>query len=190
VRLAFGKSRRVNFSKESKELVLPPGLTIATSLSRSRYGQTSVMRTLKSIAALVAVALIVGQVGTEQPAASEPRNPGLRLSSNAEPGQILVRACGNCHSNHTHWPWYSHVAPVSWWIAQHVREGREKLDFSEWEAYSTWQKRDKLESMCGLISIDRMPPRMYTAMHPEARLTEENKKAVCAWVKEQTIAER
>jgi len=48
---------------------------------------------------------------------------------------VLVRACGNCHSNHTEWPWYSHVAPVSWWIAQHVREGREKLDFSGWEKY-------------------------------------------------------
>jgi Haem-binding domain len=148
------------------------------------------MRALKSIPALVAVAVIVGQVGTEQRAAVEPRNRGLRRSSNSEPVQVLVRACGNCHSNHTDWPWYSHVAPVSWWIARHVREGREKLDFSEWETYSTMQKRDKLESMCGLISTGRMPPRMYTAMHPEAKLTDENKKAVCAWVKEQTIAAR
>jgi hypothetical protein len=148
------------------------------------------MRTLKSIAALIAVAAIVGQVGTKQRTAVEQNNRGLRLSSNSEPVQTLVRACGNCHSNRTDWPWYSHVAPVSWWIARHVREGREKLDFSEWETYSTWQKRDKLESMCGLISSGRMPPRMYTAMHPEAKLTEENKKAVCAWVKEQTIAAR
>jgi hypothetical protein len=71
-----------------------------------------------------------------------------------------------------------------------VREGREKLDFFEWETYSTMQKRDKLESMCGLISTGRMPPRMYTAMHPEAKLSDENKKAVCAWVKEQTVAAR
>jgi hypothetical protein len=148
------------------------------------------MKTLKSIVALVAVAVIVGQLGTEQRAGIEPRNRGPRLSSNSKPAQVLVRACGNCHSNHTDWPWYSHVAPVSWWIARHVREGREKLDFSEWETYSTSQKRDKLESMCGLISTGRMPPRMYAALHPEAKLTEENKKAVCAWVKEQTIAAR
>ena len=147
------------------------------------------MRTLKSIAPLVAVAVIVAQVGSEHRAPVEPRNRGLRLSSNSEPPQVLVRACGNCHSNHTDWPWYSHVAPVSWWIARHVREGMEKLDFSEWETYSTMQKRDKLESMCGLISIGRMPPRMYTAMHPEAKLSDENKKAVCAWV-EQTVAAR
>jgi Haem-binding domain len=148
------------------------------------------MKTLKSIVALVSVAVIVGQAGTHQRSGIEPRNRGLQLSSKSEPKQILVRACGNCHSNHTDWPWYSHVAPVSWWIARHVSEGREKLNFSEWETYSTWQKRDKLESMCGLISTGRMPPRLYSAMHPEARLTEQNKKAVCAWVKEQTIAAR
>ena len=68
-----------------------------------------------------------------------------------------------------------------------MREGRKKMDFSEWETYSIRQKRDKLESMCGLISTGRMPPRAYAVMHPEAKLTEEDKKAVCAWV-EQTIA--
>lgn len=147
------------------------------------------MRTLKSIVALAALAVIVGQVRTERRSGIEPRNRG-QLPSNSEPAQILLRACGNCHSSHTDWPWYSHVAPVSWWIARHVREGREKLDFSEWATYSTWQKRDKLESMCGLISTGRMPPRLYTAMHPEAELTEENKKAVCAWVEEQHFAAR
>src|ERR1700692_3224166 len=118
------------------------------------------MRTLKSIAALLAVAVIAGQVGTEQRAAIEPRNRGLRLSPNSEPAQVLVRACGNCHSNHTDWPWYSHVAPVSGWIARDVREGRESLNLSEWETYSAPQRRDKLESMCGLISIGKMPPRL------------------------------
>ena len=148
------------------------------------------MRMLKTIVALVAVAAIVGRVGSEQRAGIDRKNRGLRLVSNSQPTQILVRACGNCHSNQTDWPWYSHVPPVSWWIAQHVRKGREKLDFSGWETYSAWQKRDKLESICGLISTGRMPPRIYTPMHPEAKLTEGNKKAVCVWVKEQTSAEK
>src|ERR1700736_4846747 len=131
------------------------------------------MKVLKSMFALAAIAVIVGQTGTEYDAAIEARNQVPRLLSNPEITGVLVRACGNCHSNHTDWPWYSHVALVSWWIAQHVRKGREKLDFSEWETYSTWQKRDKLESMCGLISTGRMPPRLCAAMHPEAKLTEE-----------------
>jgi Haem-binding domain len=150
------------------------------------------MRTVKSIVALVAVAAIAGRVGSEQHADIradvDRKNRGLQVVSNSQPTQLLVRACGNCHSNHTDWPWYSHIPPVSWWIARHVREGREKLDFSEWETYSIGQKRDKLESMCGLISTGRMPPRTYAVMHPEAKLTEEDKKAVCDWVKDQTIA--
>ena len=146
------------------------------------------MRMLKLIFALAAVGVIVGQVETEHRAVSKSRNQALPFFFNSEPAQALVRACGDCHSNHTEWPWYSHVAPLSWWIARHVHEGREKLDFSEWETYSAWQRRDKLDSMCGLISTGRMPPRTYAVMHREAKLTEEDKKAVCAWVKEQTIA--
>jgi len=141
--------------------------------------QLNEIRKQSNLVALVAVAVIVGGVGTEERAAIEPKNWGLRLLSNSEPAQVLVRACGNCHSNHTDWPWYRHVAPVSWWIARHVREGREKLDFSEWDPYSVWQKRDKLESMCGLISTGRMPPQLYTAMHPEAKLTEKEESSVC-----------
>jgi hypothetical protein len=138
------------------------------------------MKTLKLIFALAAVAVIVGQAATEHHAALAPKNQRLAPLSNPETARVLVRACGNCHSDHTDWPWYSHVAPVSWWIAGHVREGRNKLDFSKWETYSTSQKRDKLQSMCGLISTGRMPPRLYAVMHPEAQLTEQDKKAVCA----------
>ena len=144
-------------------------------------------RRLKSLFVLAAVAVIVGQAKPERRADTEPRNQALPLSFHAKPAQVLVRACGNCHSNHTDWPWYSHVAPVSWWISRHVREGRERLDFSVWETYSPGQRRDKLESICGLISTGRMPPRLYNSMHPEAKLTETEKKAVCAWVNEETI---
>jgi len=139
---------------------------------------------------LAVVAVILGQVHTEERAAPELRNQGLPLLFNSEPAQVLVRACGNCHSNHTEWPWYSNVAPVSWWIARHVRKGRERLDLSEWETYSPWQRRDKLESICGLISTGRMPPWLYNSMHPEAKLTETEKKAVCAWVKEEAMRAR
>ena len=166
----------------------PPASKLRTSLRCSGNWQNPPMRTLKSIVALVAAAVIVGQLVTRQRAVIEPKDQRLPLLSNSEAARVLVRACGNCHSNHTDWPWYSHVAPASWWIAQHVREGREKLDFSDWERYSAGQKRDKLDSMCGLISTGRMPPWLYTRMHPETKL--EDKKAVCAWVKEQTVAAR
>jgi hypothetical protein len=145
------------------------------------------MKTLKLIAALAATALIIGQAETARRVASEPRTKEMPISLSVKPLQVLARACGDCHSNRTDWPWYSHVPPVSWWIAQHVREGRERLDFSEWDTYSQWQRQDKLESICGLISTGRMPPWQYTAMHPEARLTEKDKEAVCAWANDEAI---
>jgi hypothetical protein len=106
---------------------------------------------------------------------------------NAEPfrgsevGNKLARACGDCHSNQTNLPWYGHVAPISWWIKSHVREGREELNFSEWTRYSARQRRDELESICGVISNGRMPPASYAALHPEARLGAPDKKALCVW---------
>jgi heme-binding protein len=145
------------------------------------------MRILKLILALAAAGVILGQVGTENREASKSRNKVLPHFFNSEPAQVLVRACGDCHSNHTEWPWYSHVVPLSWWITQDVNEGRRKLDFSEWETYSVGQRRDKLDSMCGVISMGRMPPRSYTAMHRKAKLADAEKKAVCDWIKEETI---
>jgi hypothetical protein len=100
----------------------------------------------------------------------------------SEAGKVLVQACGNCHSSQTEWPWYSHVAPLSWWIQSHVRKGRQELNFSKWTSYSARQRRAKLDSICGLISTGRMPPWSYTMLHPEARLTAKEKRSVCVWV--------
>jgi Haem-binding domain len=140
--------------------------------------------------AVVAVAVMVGRVRTERRNDVEQKNWGLPSLWDSAPAQILVRACGNCHSSHTDWPWYSHIAPFSWWTARHVREGREKLDLSEWETYSVRHRRDILQSICGLIKTGRMPPPLYAAIHPEAKLTANDKQAVCAWITQQIIAVR
>jgi hypothetical protein len=165
------------------------GITIARLLFLGDE-KTQVMRTLKIVGALAAAALIIGQVGTAGRVASESKTNGMPMSLNVKPLQVLERACGDCHSNHTDWPWYSHVPPVAGWIAQHVREGREGLDFSQWDSYSEWQRQDKLESICGNISTGRMPPWQYTMMHPEARLSEKDKSEVCAWVNGEAVAAR
>lgn len=148
------------------------------------------MRKLTSIVALAGVAVIVGLVGSEHHAAIAAGNQRLPLAWDAEPRRVLARACADCHSDHTDWPWYSRVAPVSWWIAHHVREGRQSLDFSEWEKYSDEQKRDKLESICGVIATGRMPPELYNLMHPGAEVTEKDKDTVCQWVETETIRTR
>ena len=128
------------------------------------------------------------QIGKVAPEAKDYRK--VELFRGSEVGNTLARACGDCHSNQTSLPWYGHVAPISWWIKSHVREGREELNFSEWTRYSARQQRDKLESICGVISNGRMPPGSYTALHPEASLGAQDKKAVCGWAAKEIEQEK
>lgn len=99
----------------------------------------------------------------------------------SEAGKKLTRACGNCHSNHTNLPWYGHVVPISWWLDRHVRKGRQALNFTEWPMYSARRQRDELQSICGIVSNDRMPPASYRVLHPESRLSPQDKQVICAW---------
>ncbi len=83
---------------------------------------------------------------------------------------LAVRACFDCHSNETAYPWYSNVAPVSWLLARHVSEGRHKLNFSTWAT-----GRQEAEHVARLITKGEMPSWDYVLMHPEARLTDAEK---------------
>lgn len=94
---------------------------------------------------------------------------------------ILDRACADCHSNKTRWPWYSHVAPVSWFVIDHVNHGRSHLNFSEWGSYDKSKQRKLLEGTCELVREGGMPLTSYMPLHPEAKLTEKDKKAICDW---------
>ena len=122
--------------------------------------------------------------------------PDVRDYLYAEPfrgsvvGKTLARACGNCHSNKTDFPWYGHVVPISWWIQSHVREGREELNFSEWTRYTALERHNELESICGVVSNARMPPASYRVLHPESRLEDKDKKLICAWAANELEHER
>jgi cytochrome c551/c552 len=94
---------------------------------------------------------------------------------------ILRRACYDCHSNETVWPWYSRVAPVSWLLQSDVTEGREELNFSEWEALPP-ARRSKLQRKCGEeVQGGDMPPWFYTPMHPRAALSGADEQILEAW---------
>lgn len=82
---------------------------------------------------------------------------------------LVVRACYDCHSNETYWPWYSYVAPISWMILQDVHKGREVLNFSEWTAQQ--MEASEVEEAVELVSKGLMPLPYYEIIHPEARLT-------------------
>ena len=94
---------------------------------------------------------------------------------------ILKRACYDCHSNETIWPWYSQVAPASWLLAWDVAEGREELNFSTWNRY-TQKKRDKIiKEIWEEVEEGEMPPWFYLPLHPDARLSENDHSVLRAW---------
>ena len=95
---------------------------------------------------------------------------------------ILNRACGNCHSNHTAWPWYSHIAPLSWVITDDVNEGRRHMNFEDWEAQADPKDvRDRLAGICKETQEKGMPPFSYRILHPESRLKPNEIAALCWW---------
>ena len=106
------------------------------------------------------------------------------LATNPPPAEIaavLHAACYDCHSYETQWPWYSHIAPVSWLVAGDVKNGRERLNFSEWPRDLPERAAKRLERISEEVDYRDMPPRKYTLMHPAARLTAAQREALIHW---------
>ncbi len=97
---------------------------------------------------------------------------------------ILRRACYDCHSNETAWPWYGRVAPVSWLLGRDVREGRREVNFSVFDTYPEKRRQRKWTEIPEQVEKSEMPPWFYVAIHPEARLTEADRAALVRWAKE------
>ena len=112
-------------------------------------------------------------------------NPPVAMDVQAPPAvkDILRAACYDCHSNETRWPWYSRVAPVSWWLADHVHEGRKDLNFSRWPILDFEAQRDAREDIVQQIEKGEMPLASYRLGHPEARLDAGQKAALLDWAR-------
>jgi hypothetical protein len=90
---------------------------------------------------------------------------------------ILRRSCADCHSHETRWPWYSRISPISWMVARHVVKGRAKLNFSDWSGAS----EDQIEEIYDSTAKHKMPMSSYLLMHPQARLSKEDRDVLMAW---------
>ena len=110
-------------------------------------------------------------------------NPPVPADISAAPeiGTILHRACYNCHSNETFWPWYSNVAPVSWLVGSDVDEGRDLLNFSSWGTYTPDLKSKKLGKIAEEVGDGGMPPWYYNLVHSEARLSRTERETIQSW---------
>ena len=104
------------------------------------------------------------------------------VSSEVE--SILKTSCFDCHSNHTSYPLYAQVAPMSFWINHHVEEGKEHLNFSDWNNYSIKKKLHKLDEIIEEIDEHEMPLSSYTLLHDDAKLSQESSKLLINWSKE------
>jgi hypothetical protein len=98
--------------------------------------------------------------------------------------QILARACYDCHSNHTKYPWYAAVQPVAWWLNDHVTEGKSELNFSEFATYTTKRAVHKLQSVADEVHERHMPLKSYLLAHPEAKLTDADIALVKTWAED------
>ena len=106
------------------------------------------------------------------------------LIGTAEVQAILRRACYDCHSNHTNYPWYAAVQPVGWWLNDHVAEGKGELNFSEFATYSTKRAVRKLRSTADEVRERHMPLKSYLLMHGEAKLTDADVTLLATWAED------
>lgn len=113
----------------------------------------------------------------------ERSNPpeGAPLVADAQVVAVLQQSCYDCHSNQTVWPWYSKVAPVSWSVANHVQEGRERLNFSEFAGMTPERQAHAREEIWDEVSEGGMPLPVYLKMHAAAALSDEDKAILKAW---------
>jgi len=144
----------------------------------------TVQRVLKWAA--VALAAVVALMQFIRPALTNPpvdqtRTIQARMQVSGEVSAILDRSCNDCHSYQTRWPWYSHVAPISWFVVGHVNDGRDDLNFSEWAKYSQSEQQHFLKKMCGEVTAGEMPLNSYLWLHRDAKLSSEDVKTLCDW---------
>jgi hypothetical protein len=99
----------------------------------------------------------------------------------ASVASILHRACFDCHSNETRWPWYAALPVASSLIERDVKDGRGQLNLSRWMQYNAFARADLLDRMCQLASSGNMPPWQYSLMHGDARLSPTDVATLCAW---------
>lgn len=143
-------------------------------------------RLLTSVCVLLAAIIVASAIGPHRPVGS----PHAPLLAGAHvPLQVrstIERACRDCHSDATRYPWYSYIAPISWLIRSDVQSGREHLNFSKWAEYSVLRRERCLSEIANQVQDGGMPLVIYTFMHRDARLSKSDVEAVFEW----TQAER
>jgi hypothetical protein len=131
--------------------------------------------------AVVAVGIQLVRPARSNPPTDQSRTLFARVRVPPATSAVLERACRDCHSNDTRWPWYSNVAPVSWWVIEHVNHARSHFNYSDWAAYDAQEAAKLIKNSCELARKGEMPLPSYLRMHGDARLTPADVDALCNW---------
>ncbi len=97
--------------------------------------------------------------------------------------RILQASCYDCHSNHTRYPWYSHIQPFGWILARHIKRGKSELNFSEFTSYPIRRQISKFKAIASQVEDSEMPLKSYKILHKQARLSDEEKNLIVIWVR-------
>lgn len=135
---------------------------------------------IKTTLLVLAVAFLAAQFVRPE-FTNPPVDPAHELRAPANVQVILDRSCADCHSSHTRYPWYSQITPVSWWLKDHIDEGRGELNISEFGAYSPKKAAHKMEEVCGMVKNREMPLREYLWAHRDAKLSDTDRQTLCEW---------
>jgi len=100
---------------------------------------------------------------------------------------LLKTSCYDCHSNNTAYPWYNNIAPVSWMISNHIREGKDELNFSNWDLYVPETQHKLLKKIIEEVEEDEMPLRSYLIIHADAKLSDADKELLKFWATDKMV---
>ena len=127
---------------------------------------------------VVAVVLAIQFIPVERNVSTVPPGQSFEKTEKvpANVAAILKVSCYDCHSNNSRYPWYSELQPGAWFMAQHIKKGKEELNFDEFNNYSKRRKKAKIKSIISQIEKDEMPLKSYRMMHGNARLSADEKK--------------
>lgn len=139
--------------------------------------------TKKILIALFVVFIIIQFIkpAKNQSVAQTPNDIFANFEATESAKQLIQTSCYDCHSNNTVYPWYSEIQPVAWWLADHVNEGKSKLNFSEFASYKPKKADHKLEEVIEMIREGEMPLKSYSLVHGDAKLSESQKTSIISW---------
>jgi hypothetical protein len=134
---------------------------------------------------VLAIAVGIQLIRPEQTNPAVAPGADFLVATQADPAvaQIVKQACYDCHSHETKWPWYSHINPIGWVVSDHVVEGRDELNFSDWTSYSAKKADHKLEESIEYVKKDEMPLPGYVLLHDEARLNKKQKDSLLVFLR-------